>query len=552
MKIFMSSLWVALVICLLGGVTPAMTVEVDPATANGTTIFSTIPAAARYIHTNNDAGVADTINVMVDTLSNNDTTTNLVQIDWYDDVTINGDGDGNGTWCTLVLDDTYSTLGVGNTEYGYVRLYFPSASQAWGANFVLKNFIIIPKFKSAGGSTLATSLNGFFTASWSATPTSTSGTMTLENLVVTGSLTGDVPANPFANQRASATNWQRGIHLGSRNTATTSRRTVMTVKNTIISYVVNEGVKWYGDDIDATFGPGFVMSNVIGTNCFAPQTSGLNCHFRIVGDPANRNLFTLIGDATGDRVINLESASGPAVTGCDLAEVSYSDFISNTARHAMRVAGGPLRLVDNCLFAEAQNSGAGSIETVSAIINTAPMVISNTTFFNLASAASARHIMNIYTTTQTLSNVVFGAGTGEADVTSTTTDMAMNLVGSKIDLNYCLFPESGPNRLHPPYDTVFPPSPVNDATYINPFGSVTGFTLSNCQNVDPQFISTNVVDYPLPASIAAWQAGKITLTTCNYLRPGNAALVMTGPEGKDLLGVYTSYTPVELSSFATE
>jgi hypothetical protein len=534
---------VCLFLFVLGQLATAMTVTVDPANANGTTIFATPAQAAKYIRANNDVGVADAINVVADTVAADDVLTNSAIIDWYDDVTIDGDADGNGTWCTLVVSDNNTTS---NSEYAYFRLQ-ATVARAWGANFVLKNFTIIPKFKTANSVTDATKLKCFFSGALGSN-LATSGSITLENLVITGSLTGDVAANPFVDDRLNATNWNRGLHMGSKLVNAMQTDTKLTVRNVILSYCANESVQLYMDNTDATFGPGFIIMNTKASNAFSLINSAYNNRLSFAGTPDNRNLFYGIGDAYTDRAINNEAVSTSPTWGTELS-LKYTDFVNNNARQEIRNAGGPLYTVDNCLFAEIKYGGSGTIEGLNSQSAGSNLTISNCTFYNIgpdpsASPATPRFLRDAQNSLVIMEDVIFAAGPNEAATTSSTTEAAFDYAASDTRVNHVLFPEVGPYRLRPAYDTEFPPSPATDAAYINPYQPTGGVTFTACQNVNPMFAGDNVTSYPLPTSVAAWRTKKITLADCQYLLPTNPTLEGAAANSANLHGVYSVYTTI--------
>lgn len=525
-------------VLLLLGTLPvgSTTLYVDPPNANGTTIFASLNEAAEYLVNNSlDVdGEPDEILVLVNNLVVGASPDGAVRYTGTDDLLIDGDGDGDGVWCTLVVSENIDFNGTNNLEGAFFRIE-RTAISAWTANVTIRNFVMIPEFQSAGA---VTSVARRLFSHALGSHIDTAGTILFENVVMTGSLPGNVPANPFVNERANATLWFGGLHTGSKATNNPDQAFTLNIfRNVILSYSSGFEVDWYGDNVDAVFGPGFIISNTVSTNPVMIRNTAYHNRFYFTGTAENRNLFYRIGDQTTDRAINADNS---AAEGTWIVEVAYTDFIDCMARQLMRLSR-PLGKVDNCIFAQTLGAGSGNIELLAGSA-TPSMTISNSTFFNTGPNANARHISGaLYGNTAYFQNVVFAAAAGEVIADNTNADIAFNL-DSTVDVSYCLFPESGPYRLKEPYDDVFPPSPPKDAAYLGPFASDAGWTLhANNSNLDPQFLSDVLTDYPVPANAAAWQAQKITLEGVNYLRPGNPALEAAGPGGVPLYGAYTAY-----------
>lgn len=516
----------------------ALTVQVDPDNANGTTIFATLTEAAQFIRDNNDVGVPDVINVMVDTLVENANPSGVFY-DWYDDITINGDGNGNGVWCTVIVEELPA---IDTGERAFFR-FISDSTDAWDANIMVRNFIMIPKFKGAGqvhGSPSGPEVR--HPISWALGGNAdTAGTVTVDNFIMTGSLAGDVPADPFVNDRANATLWYRGYHVGSKSNlySATQAITYAYLQNSIIAYTSVQPILWYGDATDMTFGPGLVLTYTNTQNAIQIINTSWDNVLRIKGTQDNRNLFYNIGTTTGHRMLSSECAGN---TRTYFDEISYTDFVKCTARQLLRLTD-PVELIDNCLFTETVGAGSGNVEFLAG--SGSNRKISNTTFFNTGPNDNARHISGgMYGFTINFENVIFAASANEVQTANSTADIAINL-DSVVNINHCLFPEFGLHRLKEPYDDVFPPSPPRDAAYFGPFQPDSLWNITgNNYNVDPQFLSDNVDDYPLPASMAAWQAQKITLANSNYLRPSNTVLRNAGTLGTSLYGVHTYSSPL--------
>jgi hypothetical protein len=525
----------------------ATTIYVDPDNADGVSTFVSLNAAARYLKDNalDIDGQADEVLVLVDQLG--PTSDGVFYYNGTDDLLVDGDGDGNGVSCVVIADNAANqfTEGFKPSEDALFR-FERGGTEAWVAGIVLRNFVLIPEFIAPGGQQTTTSGAGLRTGVSVAlgAHVDTAGSVLIDNFVMAGSLEGNVPLDPFQNPHAVATRWYRGIHTGSKGNGPEQAQTQFVIRDTVLSGIATGSVVWFGDNFDATFGPGFVVTWTIDTNPINFVNSAFHNDIRFAGTKDNRNLFYQTGNLIGHRAINLESTAASEPTGTEIVEFRYSDMIGGGGRQKMRLAG-PLHLIDNAIFAYAGTSGAGNIEAVNDAAWTT-LNITNSTFFNNGAGGNARHINHRRTESASLSNVIFAAGRDEADTDNANTDVAFDL--ERFTASYSLFPEDGPFRLKGPYDFQFPPNPLYAAAYINPFATVQGSTIEeNCSNLDPDFDEDAISAYPVPANLQAWRQKRITLAGSGFLRPGNPDLKTLGPGGTTLFGALSAYAVPTLS-----
>src|SRR5690606_34927046 len=344
----------------------ATTIYVDPDNADGVSTFVSLNAAARYLKDNalDIDGQADEVLVLVDQLG--PTSDGVFYYNGTDDLLVDGDGDGNGVSCVVIADNAANqfTEGFKPSEDALFR-FERGGTEAWVAGIVLRNFVLIPEFIAPGGQQATTSGAGLRTGVSVAlgAHVDTAGSVLIDNFVMAGSLEGNVPLDPFQNPHAVATRWYRGIHTGSKGNGPEQAQTQFVIRDTVLSGIATGSVVWFGDNFDATFGPGFVVTWTIDTNPINFVNSAFHNDIRFAGTKDNRNLFYQTGNLIGHRAINLESTAASEPTGTEIVEFRYSDMIGGGGRQKMRLAG-PLHLIDNAIFAYAGTSGAGNIEAV--------------------------------------------------------------------------------------------------------------------------------------------------------------------------------------------
>ncbi|HPK03048.1 MAG TPA: hypothetical protein PLS90_11380 [Candidatus Sumerlaeota bacterium] len=367
---------------LCGSVAQALRVTVDPSQANGTTVFATLHAASEYISNHNDPGVDDRIDVMVDRLEEND---GICGYDWGDRLTIDGDGDRNGTWCTVVVGNNGTFKG--NT-YNCFFLMDISAAAPWQGRYVVKNFVLIPKFIAANQNppqvySVFEPVMNFHQ--------NTQGSVLFDNIVVTASLPGDEAANPFIDQRSMATRWGRPFVLTARTQNVDARLTRIDIRNTLVSQTKGFGgvasvLYSHGDDQLIYLGPGFAALYCDGSRLIDVRRDARKSCLEIAGLPDNRNLF--LGNSVTDELLNFEVEDYTLTRGW--SRIAFTDFIDNSATAVARTQAG-LGLIDHCLFAEnAAMSDPFVLASPSEKI--APEIkIKDCTFFNMGAGSEIMH-----------------------------------------------------------------------------------------------------------------------------------------------------------------
>ena len=117
-----------------------------------------------------------------------------IVVDLWDDVTIEGDADGNGVPATIVVPPS--------TPSDFTRpcaMYLDIPIQH---HYTLRNLVLIPQFVSAGYSTGA---YGIVIDEQNPSGEACAMSLTLENVTVAGSLAGSVPTDPQTDNRSLAT-----------------------------------------------------------------------------------------------------------------------------------------------------------------------------------------------------------------------------------------------------------------------------------------------------------------------------------------------------------
>ncbi|GAB4316459.1 MAG: hypothetical protein Kow0059_08940 [Candidatus Sumerlaeia bacterium] len=135
----------------------------------------------------------DVINIVVDTLFQSQPVyLNAITPSpgHSDDLTINGDADGNGTACTI----TFAEAMTNGNIVASPNQFCVAMDLASGQDFTLNDVVIIPEFKGAGALTTTHGGIGIDEANGSAALTNC--IVTLNNVTITASTTGNTPVNP--------------------------------------------------------------------------------------------------------------------------------------------------------------------------------------------------------------------------------------------------------------------------------------------------------------------------------------------------------------------
>lgn len=132
----------------------------------------------------------DVLNITCDTLVE----TACIELNLWDDVTINGDADGNGIAATIVV--------APSTPADWSRscaLYLDIPIQH---HYTLRDIILVPQYVSAGH---ATGAYGLVIDERNPSGEACAMSLTLENVAVAGSLTGNIATDPQVDSRELAT-----------------------------------------------------------------------------------------------------------------------------------------------------------------------------------------------------------------------------------------------------------------------------------------------------------------------------------------------------------
>ncbi len=122
-----------------------------------------------------------------------------LDVDLLDDLVIEGDADGNGKPCTVVIPP--GPCGKWSVKTG---IYLEIPIQR---NWTLKDLTIVPVYKGPGVKTGAVALA---VDSLASARTHNGFTLNLERVTLTGSLSGDLPARADRDERARCTRWGGG------------------------------------------------------------------------------------------------------------------------------------------------------------------------------------------------------------------------------------------------------------------------------------------------------------------------------------------------------
>ena len=151
--------------------------------------FATIREAVAWLH-GHASEEPDVIDVTCNTLYE----TGCLELALWDDLTINGDADGDGVPVTIAV-----TPGTPADWARPCALYLDVPIQH---HYTLRDIVVIPRFISAG---YATGAYGLVIDEQNPSGEACAMSVTLENVTVAGSLAGDVPTSPDVDRRAAAT-----------------------------------------------------------------------------------------------------------------------------------------------------------------------------------------------------------------------------------------------------------------------------------------------------------------------------------------------------------
>jgi hypothetical protein len=454
----------------MGTYAMAQTVYVDPMNADGEVVFASLNQAALHLTTNGQPGETKRILVMTNRLEiAADVDEGGVRWSDDDDLIIDGDGDRDGVWCTLVCGENVLFNGTPNTENVVFRIQ-RSAAQGWDARVVLRNFIMIPQWQGPGAVTQVA--RGPFSAALGSHP-ETAGEILLENIIITASLPDGTPANPFQPLPADATRWFRGLHTGSKASTPTQARTRFDFRNVVISGTSLSAVTWFGDNSDVRFGPGFVVTNSGANPVISIVNSAFHNRLSFVGDSLNRNLFWNNGLGTSSSVIQVDDGGS---SGTSIEAMAHSDFLLNSQSVFIDVTGGvgPVSHVvtvsdGSAIFLKAMDG------------QDAPIVVRHSAFVGSSAEEVTWRI----------------EADGEREI----------LLKDTLSFGGVVHVDAlGGDALA--WRTSPPPTAV-----------AASFQSSNSLSIPPEVASSDPADFPLPADIAAWRRGRISLEQSDFLRP---------------------------------
>ncbi len=329
----------------------------------------------------------DVINITCDTLVE----PACIELDMLDDVTIEGDADGNGVPATIVVnpstpDDFAEPCGL------YLDVPI-------GHHYTLRDLTLIPAFVAAGH---VTGAYGLVCDEQNPTGEASGIRITLDNVTVAGSLAGNVPTHPDSDTRDAATMFggvgveadgallQRGAEWAGDEAC----RQTVTATNLTITHSATAGVvltsaytAW-----EIPGGLRLTCNNGVGLRSFRAEQNTLRIDAtagaanRIAGNLAGGLLIT--GGAVSIDIANCEIAgnSGDSVGGLRIEETAAA--------------------VRNCLIAENTTSGGGA----AVLIVDGNLTIDNCTLAHNTAAAGGGAIFNWSSDVWLANSIVWGNG----------------------------------------------------------------------------------------------------------------------------------------------
>ncbi|UCC31370.1 MAG: C40 family peptidase [Phycisphaerales bacterium] len=151
--------------------------------------FASIRDALDWLRTH-ESEEPDVINVSCDALVER----GCIELNLLDDLTVNGDADGNGIPVTIVV-----TPGVPSDWSRPCAMYLDIPIQH---DYALRDIVLVPQYVSAGH---ATGAYGIVIDEQNPSSEACAMSLMLENVTVAGSLPGNVPTDPRVDARALAT-----------------------------------------------------------------------------------------------------------------------------------------------------------------------------------------------------------------------------------------------------------------------------------------------------------------------------------------------------------
>jgi hypothetical protein len=259
--------------------------------------FATLRDALAWLKTH-ESEEPNIINVTCDTLVE----TGVIVVDAWDDVTLNGDADGNGVPVTVVVSP-----GVPADFSSSCGLYLDIPIQH---HYTLRDLVLVPAFVAAGHNTGA---YGLVIDEQNPTAQAGAWTLTLENVTVAGSLPGHVATVAGLNQRAAATMFgstqaNSGAAVLQRSSASpgdASGRQTVTATHLTITHSASRGLAVESAYTDWLIDGGLVVTycGQEGIKTYNADSSTLTVR-RSGGAAANR-----IGENLGRALVNLGGGS---------------------------------------------------------------------------------------------------------------------------------------------------------------------------------------------------------------------------------------------------
>lgn len=343
--------------------------------------FATIREALTWLKTH-ESEEPDVINITCDTL----TETGVIVVDVWDDVTLNGDADGNGVPVTVVVSP-----GVPADFSSSCGLYLDIPIQH---HYTLRDLVLVPAFVAAG---YGTGAYGLVIDEQNPAEDACAWTLALENVTVAGSLPGNVATDANLNQRAAATmfgNTQANygaavLQRSSDSAGDVGGRQAVTATNLTVTHSMSRGLVLQSAYTDWLINGGLLVTycGQEGVTTYNADSSTLTVR-RSSGAAANR-----IGENLGRALVNLsggsvtlascvldgnQGANGGAVYAAT-AQTELRDcwIVNNTAAGSGGgvYAGGGTLTIGQCTIANNSAAATGGVCTSGVTANVTNSIV---------------------------------------------------------------------------------------------------------------------------------------------------------------------------------
>ena len=325
--------------------------------------FASVRSALAWLRAH-ESEAPDAIDITCDTL----TETGCLELNVRDDLTINGDADGDGVPVTLAV-----TPGTAAEWARACALYLDVPIQH---HYTLRDLVVVPQFVSAG---YATGAYGMVIDEQNPSGEACAWTLTLENVTIAGSLPGNVPTNPELDARTAATRFggtdaNYGAAVLQRTSAwgnDDSCRQSVTARNVVVTHSATRGLALQSAYTAWDIAGGLRVSFNTLEGLRADHIGGSTLAMRGAADATPNRIF---GNSGGGLVNVGDAGVGTATAGnCD-----FRDNSSTTGGGILSLSA--TTLVQNSLLAGNHASGAGGAIAASGgvLVVTGCTIVENT------------------------------------------------------------------------------------------------------------------------------------------------------------------------------